>query len=70
MRVTTKTFTYHFSNGAHAEVPAGARVTPIFQNPNNFWVDPSIYPPGSLERHDAEHYGIRVPEGMTEERDV
>ena len=68
-RVTTKDFTYRFSNGGSGYVPAGSPVTPITGDTLNFWVDPKIYPAGSIERHDAEHYGIRVPGHMTWEID-
>ncbi len=31
------------------------------------WVDPSIFYPNTIERHDAEYYGIRVyPDNLTE----
>ena len=64
-------FTYKFSNGASADVPAGARTQSASVHGGAYrWVDPSIYPAGSLERHDAEHYGIRVyPDNLTTEED-
>ena len=55
-------FTYRFSNGASADVPAGARTQSASAHGDDFrWVDPATFPAGSLERHDAEYYGIRVP---------
>lgn len=53
-------FTYNFSNGATADVPAGARLQRNPFEQGCWWVDPATYPQGSLERHDADHYGIRV----------
>ena len=57
-----KPFRYHFSNGNWADVPAGAHTQCASAWGDGFrWVDPTVFPAGSLERHDAEHYGIRVP---------
>jgi hypothetical protein len=53
-------FTYRFTNGATADVPAGARLQRNPFEEGVFWVDPATFPAGSLERHDADHYGIRV----------
>lgn len=53
-------FTYKFSHGGTVNVPAGARLTRNPFEKGCWWVDPSTYPAGSLERHDADHYGIRV----------
>jgi 3D (Asp-Asp-Asp) domain-containing protein len=55
-----KAFTYKFSNGSTASVPQGARLTRNPFEADCWWVDPSVFPAGSLERHDADHYGIRV----------
>lgn len=59
---------FTFSNGASAHVPAGARTQSASAHGEGFrWVDPSIFAKGSLERHDAEHYGIRVwPDNLEE----
>ncbi len=66
--VVKDTFTYTFGSGNSVVVPAGARTTPIIDESDYRWVDPSIYPSGSLERHDAEYRGIRVHISKTEER--
>lgn len=63
MRVYTtvkETFTYKFSHGGVVTVPAGAR-TQSAGGGDFRWVDPSTFPPGSINRHDAEHYGVLVP---------
>lgn len=58
-------FTHTFGYGSTAyqvEVPAGANTQSASAHGDSFrWVAPSIFPAGSIERHDAEHYGIRVP---------
>lgn len=57
-------FTHTFGHGSTAYqvvVPAGARTQRILDDDQHRWVDPSTFPAGSLERHDAEHRGIRVP---------
>ena len=53
-------FTYKFSNGGAAYVPSGARLRRNPFEKGCWWVDPLTYPEGSTERHDADHYGIRV----------
>ena len=58
-------FTHKFGSGITLDVPAGARLEKIFSETDKdggpvFWVDPTTYPAGSIERHDAEHCGIRV----------
>jgi len=55
-------FTYTYGHGGAVAVPAGARTQCASAHGGGFrWVDPATFPAGSLERHDAEHYGIRVP---------
>lgn len=55
-------FTYTYGHGGTVEVPAGARTQSAEAHGGGFrWVDPTTFPKGSIERHDAEHYGIRVP---------
>ena len=55
-------FTYVFSPGNTVLVPAGARTQSASAHGDDFrWVDPSTFAEGGIERHDAEHYGIRVP---------
>lgn len=56
-------FTYKFGHGGTVNVPAGARTqsASAHGNVDYRWVDPSTFPAGSIERHDAEHIGIRVP---------
>lgn len=70
MRKTTvyttvkETFTHTFGHGGTAyqvTVPAGAYTQAILDEPDFRWVDPRTFPAGSIERHDADHYGIRVP---------
>jgi hypothetical protein len=65
--IVKQAFTHRYGHGGTVEVPAGARTEkPI--GPANFrWVDPSIFPKGSIDRHDAEHYGIPVPFDNIEE---
>ena len=59
-----ETFTHTFGSGATAyqvEVPAGAKTQSASAAGNGFrWVDPTTFPAGSIERHDAEYRGIRV----------
>lgn len=56
------TFTYTFGHGGTVTVPAGARTQSASALGGDFrWVDPATFPAGSIERHDADHYGIRVP---------
>jgi hypothetical protein len=59
--IVKQAFTHRYGHGGTVEVPAGARTTKAFGATSFRWVDPSIFPKGSIERHDAEHYGIRVP---------
>lgn len=59
-RRVREAFTYRFSNGASADIPAGARLQRNPFEPGCYWVDPTTFPARSLERHDADHYGIRV----------
>ena len=57
-----ETFTHTYGHGGSVSVPAGARTVSASAHGGDFrWVDPAAFPAGSLERHDAEHYGIRVP---------
>lgn len=60
MFVVKETFTYVYGAGHFVQVPTGTRIEKG-PEPRQYWVDPSIFPKGSIERHDAEHYGIRVP---------
>lgn len=64
-RIVKDSFTYRFGTGLSVEVPAGAYVSPIKDEPGLYWVDPVTYPAGSLERHDATTRGIRVAEENT-----
>lgn len=59
--VVKQGFVHRYSHGGIVEVPAGARTQRNLVDPDTRWVDPSIFPAGSLERHDADHCGIRVP---------
>jgi len=47
-------------------IPKGSPVEPAKLGPGEikprYWVSPSVFPPGSIERHDAETYGISVNE--------
>ena len=57
-----ETFTYTYGHRGKVTVPAGARTQSASALGGDFrWVDPATFPAGSIERHDAEHYGIRVP---------
>lgn len=54
-------FTYTYSHGGKINVPANAKTQSASVHGESFrWVDPATYPKNSIERHDAEHYGIRV----------
>ncbi len=60
-------FTHTYGHGGTVDVPAGARTERNIDDPTTRWVDPSIFPRGSIARHDAEHIGIRVPlDNLTE----
>ena len=55
-------FTHRYGHGGTVTVPAGARTQSASSAGEGFrWVDPATFPAGSLDRHDAEYYGIRVP---------
>ena len=41
-------------------IPKGARVVPCNDGTGQFWLDDLTCIPGSLERHDADHYGVRI----------
>ena len=56
-----ESFTHTFGHGGTVTVPAGARTQRIPDEPGFRWVDPRTFPAGTIERHDADHYGIRVP---------
>lgn len=69
-RVTAAAFPFTFGaacGGYSVEVPAGVLLKPIDGEPGVYWVDEFAWCNG-IERHDAEHYGIRVPESATKER--
>ncbi len=51
-------FTHTYGHGGTVEVPAGALVDHAYDE--TFWVSPLAFPRGSIERHDATYYGIRV----------
>jgi len=63
-----ETFTYTFGHGGAVTVPAGARTTSASAHGGDFrWVDPTVFYPNTIERHDAEYYGIPVyPDNLTE----
>ena len=57
-----KAFTWHRSFSAlpdAVEVPAGATAH-FSKKCDCFFVDPGNFPEGSIEKHDAIHYGCRV----------
>lgn len=60
-------FTHTYGHGGVVTVPAGARTERIIGDDEHRWVDPSVFPRGSIERHDAEYIGIRVPTSNTQE---
>ena len=62
-------FTHTYGHGWTVIVPAGARTQSASAHGGDFrWVDPSTFPAGSIERHDAEYRGIRVyPDNITAE---
>lgn len=54
-------FVHTYGHGGKVNVPANARTQSATAQGGGFrWVDPATYPANSIERHDAEHYGIRV----------
>jgi len=61
-------FTHTLGHGGVVNVPAGARTTSASAHGGDFrWVDPTAFYPNTIERHDAEHYGIPVhPDNLTE----
>lgn len=57
-----QSFTHTYGHGGTVTVPAGARTQSAEAHGGDFrWVDPATFPKGSIERHDAEYIGIRVP---------
>ena len=61
-RIVKTAFTHTYGHGGSVVVPQGARTERAHTPDADYaWVDPSIYPEGSTERHDADFYGIRVP---------
>lgn len=71
-RVTAAPFAYKFGPacGSYSvTVPAGVLLKPIEGEPGMYWVDEFHWLEGQgTVRHDATHYGIRVPESATQER--
>jgi hypothetical protein len=68
MRIHTtvkEPFTHTFGSGSSAyqvEIPTGTSTLSASAHGGGFrWVDPYIFPEGSIERHDADHRGIPVP---------
>lgn len=59
MTTIKETFTHTYGHGGSVVVPAGADVQ--HAHGDTFWVSPLTFPRYSIERHDATHYGIRVP---------
>lgn len=63
----------HYMPAGHpaVDVPAGSPVEPGKPGPQDrepfYWVSPSVWPRGSIERHDATYYGVRVTESDIEE---
>jgi len=60
--VVKSAFRHRYGHGGWVDVPAGARLQRHPFEADTYWVDPSTYPHGSMDRHDADHYGIRVME--------
>lgn len=56
-----ESFVHTYGHRGTVTVPAGARTQRIPGDDQNRWVDPATFPEGSIERHDAEYIGIRVP---------
>jgi hypothetical protein len=55
-------FRHNYGHGGATDVPAGARTLSASAHGGGFrWLDPSVFPEHSIERHDAYYYGIRVP---------
>jgi hypothetical protein len=57
--IVKRTFVHTFGHGGSVEVPAGTRLERNHFD-GGYWVDPSSFAPGTIARHDADHYGIRV----------
>ena len=68
MRVK-EAFTYNFGHGGKVEVPAGAltQSASCHGDVDWRWVHPHTFPEGSIDRWDAEYYGVRVPLTNVEE---
>lgn len=67
----TKTEQYKkFGPGlSEATIPAGLEVREIPNRPGEYWLDDlSIFPRGSIARHDACHYGVKYTENEVEEK--
>lgn len=63
---TKKSFLWHRSYSAFPgdiEIPAG---TPVQYFRGQWWVHPIQFPAGSIEQHDALHYGCRVESNNVE----
>lgn len=61
-----ETFTHKYGHGVVVTVPAGSRTTSASAHGGFRWVDPTVFD-NTIERHDAEYYGIRVyPDNLTE----
>lgn len=66
MTIVKETFTHKYGHGGVVTVPAGSRTTSASAFGGFRWVDPTVFD-NTIERHDAEYYGIPVyPDNLTE----
>jgi hypothetical protein len=68
MRETKCPIATQTRGGLPFTIPEGTLVKPIRGEPGKYWVDPSVFPKDSIERHDAVYYGLRVSHEMTRKR--
>lgn len=62
-------FTHTYGHGGSVDVLAGTPTISAGSLYGNFrWVDYKAFYPDTIERHDAEHYGIRVYPNNLEEQ--
>lgn len=61
---TIRELSAYTRGGLPFTIPAGAPVEPAQLGPNEtkprYWVKPEAFKPYTIERHDAEYYGVCV----------
>ena len=64
MKTTVKLFWKCSASRFTVEIPVGAEIEQI---DNTYYISPRTFKANSIERHDAEHYGIRIFDCKTRE---